>query len=145
MNTQQITPKIITKNGYMKKSFDNVTANSEHKEARKKLIEAIKIKLQKGLEDYQTIKDELLAENEITFEKHNERSVFYVSRSSLSNHISTARSELGIVFVHDKAKILSLFDQGFSRKEIEDAGFDKTNVYAVLRRNERIESKWKKG
>lgn len=145
MSEQQITPKIITKNGYIKKSFDHMQVNEESRAARNKLIESIKLKLQRGLEDYQTIKDELVQENEITFEKYDGSGLFYVSRSSLANHISTARAALGIVFVYDKDKILDMFDKGFSRKEIVDAGFVDSNVYAVLKRNGRIEGKYKKG
>jgi hypothetical protein len=142
---KKITPKIITKNGYIKKSFDHMQVNEESRAARNKVIELIKLKLQRGIEDYQNIKDELVKENEITFEKYDSSGLFYVSRSSLANHISTARKALGIVFVHDKTKILEMFDNGFGREEIVAAGYVDSNVYAVLKRNGRIEGKYKKG
>ncbi len=129
----------IKPNSFLKIGFDtNVKTNDDRKEERAKLIERITRLLTEGKEDYDVIRDNLVAENIISFEKHNPDGVYYVSRSSLSNHIRTARNGLGISYVYDKVKILNMFDEGFSRKEIEAAGFDHTNVYSVLVRNGRI-------
>jgi len=132
------------KEAFVKISFDKVDISAESKAARKRLIEAIMEKLQQGKETYQTIRDELIDESVVSFEKHNEDGIYYVSRSSLSNHIRTARTNLGLSYVHDKTKILEMFAEGFSRKEISAAGFDPTNVYSVLLRNGKIERKYKK-
>jgi len=142
----KVPPILCTprKTAFVKISFDKVDISAESKAARKRLVEAIMEKLQQGKETYQTIRDELIDESVVSFEKHNEDGIYYVSRSSLSNHIRTARANLGLSFVRDKTKILEMFAEGFSRKEISAAGFDPTNVYSVLLRNGKIERKYKK-
>lgn len=130
---------------FMKNSFDHVDINAEHKESRKKLIQEITIRLQQGMHGYQEIRDSLLESKQISFEKRNDENIFYVSRSSLSNYILDARKVIGIPYIQDKTRILEMFDAGLSRPEIEIKGFNKDNIYSVLKRNGRIEGKYKKG
>ena len=140
----QITPKIITANGYIKRGFDSVKIDASRKESKRLLIESIKILLAR-MTEYHAIKDALLNDKAITFDKRSGDNLFYVSRSSLSNYIGIARKELGLVYKTDKEKILELFDAGISRKEMESRGdFKHHTIYAALISGGRIPKKHKK-
>lgn len=121
-------------------------ANSSNtKEQREDIRKALVIAITSGMQYYSEINPWLLANGITSATKFCQSGLPFASRTTLLRILKEERDKLGTSVIYESEKIVKLWKEGKSRKEIICLGYTDDYVRQVLKSAGLIKGKYKKG